>query len=346
MDSVVKILLSVFWLGLIPLCAGLSLNARKEEKENLEKSVLFGYFIMFALFEVMCVPATFLKVSFSHLCVVYEGTVLIWAVVSLIVKRKSMWNCLKNIQNDLCRIPFLGYVAFALIVVQIGVYIIGMATDADDAMYVATATTSLHTDGIFTHSCYSGTPTSVLLKRYVLSPFPIFLAFLSRVTGFHPTVMAHTILPVFLVSVCYFVYSLWGRKLFGGDRKSESLFLIFVSFVHMFSYYTVYTQGTFLLIRIWQGKAVLAAILLPALFYYGWLYFEEEKAGVLEWIQLCFLMTSCCLVSSMGIMLAPIMLGILALVCGLPRWRWKRIAAACFSCLPSMILALVYLVLP
>lgn len=344
MGSVVKILLSVLWLGIVPFCAGFSLD--REREGNLAKPVLSGYFVMFALFEVMCVPATFLNISFSDLCFGYGSVVLVWAIVSLAIKRKRMWNCLKNFFADLCHMPLLGYVALALIAVQIGAYIIGTATDADDAMYVATATTSLHTDGIFTHNCYSGRPSSVLPKRYVLSPFPIFLAFLSRVTGFHPTVMAHTILPIFLVSACYLVYSLWGRKLSGDDRKSQSLFLIFVSLVHMFSYYTVYTQGTFLLIRIWQGKAVLAAMLLPALFYYGWLYFEEEKTGILEWLRLCFLMTSCCLVSSMGIMLAPIMLGILALVCGLPKWRWKRIGSAFFSCLPSMILALVYLVLP
>lgn len=346
MGSVVKILLSVLWLGIVPFCAGLSLDRSKEEKENLVKPVLSGYFVMFALFEVMCVPAAFLRIPFSRLCTAYEGVVIIWAVVSLVIKRKRMWNCVKNFFADLRDMPLLGYVALILIALQIGIYILGMATDADDAMYVAAATTSLHTDGIFSYSCYSGRFTSVLPKRYVLSPFPIFLAFLSRVTGFHPTVMAHTILPVFLVSVCYFVYNLWGRKLFDDDRKSESLFLIFISLVHMFSYYTVYTQGTFLLIRIWQGKAVLAAILLPAVFYYGWMYFEQKKIGILEWLRLFFLMTSCCLVSSMGIMLAPIMLGFVALVCGLPGWKWKRICTACLSCLPSMVLALVYLVLP
>ena len=346
MDSVVKILFAVFWLGIIPFCVGVVLEREKEEKESLAKSVLFGYFVMFALFEVLCVPAAFLKISFSRLCLVYAGIVLIWAILSFLIKRKRIWNCLKSFQKGLSGMTFLWCVALLLIAVQIGVYVVGMATDADDAMYVASATTSLHTDGIFSYSCYSGRPVSVLPKRYVLSPFPIFLAFLSKMTGFHPTVMAHTILPVFLVAACYFVYSLWGRKLFDGDKKAESLFLIFVSLVHIFSYYTVYTQGTFLLIRIWQGKAVLAAMLLPVLLYYGWMYFEKEKIGILEWLQLLFLMTSCCLVSSMGIMLAPIMLGFVAVVCGFTRRRWKRIGSALLSCLPSVILALVYLVLP
>ena len=344
MDSVVKILLSILWLGMVPFCIGLSLERKNKEKENLAKSVLSGYFVMFALFEVLCVPAAFLRTSFSHLCLVYAGIVLLWTILSLFIKR--MKNYGKHFWGDLFHMPFLWYVALILIAVQIGIYLVGMATDADDAMYVAAATTSLHTDGIFSFSCYSGRFTSVLPKRYVLSPFPIFLAFLSRVTGFHPTVMAHTVLPVFLVTACYLVYGLWGKKLFGGDRKAESIFLIFVSLLHIFSYYTVYTQGTFLLIRIWQGKAVLAAILLPAVFYYGWMYFEQKKIGILEWLRLFFLMTSCCLVSSMGIMLAPIMLGFVALVCGLPGWKWKRICTACLSCLPSMVLALVYLVLP
>lgn len=346
MGSVVKLLLSVLWLGILPFCIGFSLDGNEEEKEGPAKHVLTGWFVMFALFEVLCVPAAFLRISFSRVCLIFAGIILILTIASLIIKRKRAGSCLKNFWKELTHTPFLGYVALGLIAVQIGMYVVGMATDADDAMYVAAAETALHTDGIFSYSCYSGRFTSVLPKRYVLSPFPIFLAFLSRMTGFHPTVMAHTVLPVFLVTGCYFVYRLWGRRLFGGDRKSESLFLIFVSLVHMFSYYTVYTQGTFLLIRIWQGKAVLAAVLLPALFYYGRMYFEEETIGILKWLRMLCLMTSCCLVSSMGIMLAPIMLGLVALVCGLPGWRWKRIGTVFLSCLPSMILALIYLVLP
>ena len=125
MDSVVKILLSIVWLGMVPFCIGLSLERKNKEKENLAKSVLSGYFVMFALFEVLCVPAAFLRTSFSHLCLVYAGIVLLWTILSLLIKR--MKNYGKHFWGDLFHMPFLWYVALILIAVQIGIYLVGMA---------------------------------------------------------------------------------------------------------------------------------------------------------------------------------------------------------------------------
>ena len=135
-----------------------------------------------------------------------------------------------------------------------------------------------------------------------------------------------------------------GRRLFQGDMKSTGMFLCFLSLIHIFSYYSVYTQGTFMLIRIWQGKAVLAALLLPAVFYFGMRVFQgESKSG--DWMGLLLLMVSCSLVSSMGIMLAPVMLGIFGILYGLLKKQWKRLGLAVLCTLPCLVCAAVYIVL-
>lgn len=340
-----KLVLVIIWFVLIPFCVGLSLTGKKSfENNSFWMNMLLGYFGMFALFQVLCVPMTFMKISFTTLCLCYGGMMFVWAAAALIAQRKRVFKCSVGHAVQIGKMPVIMWIALLLIAVQIAVYVVGMSTDQDDALYVAVASTSIETDGIFTHNCYTGRMSQYLPKRYVLSPFPVFLGFISQAVQLHPTVVAHTIMPVFLVAIAYAAYSLLGRKLFQEDLRATGLFLCFLSLVHMFSYYSVYTQGTFMLIRIWQGKATLAAVLLPMVFYLAWQIFTE-KSGWREWLWLLLLMLSSCLVSSMGIMLAPVMLGILALVLGIFRRQWKSVFFAFLCCLPCAAYAGIYLIM-
>ncbi len=63
------------------------------------------------------------------------------------------------------------------------------------------------------------------------------------------------------------VYALIGRNLFHGDKEKTGYFLILVTMLTIFSGYSERTSGLFLLIRLWQGKAFLAGILLPLTLY-------------------------------------------------------------------------------
>lgn len=117
-----------------------------------------------------------------------------------------------------------------------------------------------------------------------------------------------------------------------------------VSMVHLFSYYSIYTQGTFLLLRIWQGKAFLAAVLLPGIFY-SVLCLNEKTAGKAERGLLAVLALSACLVSSMGIMLAPMMIGLLGIISTCMYRQWKKMVFLAACCIPSLCYAAVYILI-
>lgn len=340
---IIKFCLVLGWFVVVPFVLGLLFTEKIEGKrDSFFLAVLCGYTLMFALFELICVPAIFLKNSFTVLCLIYGGLVGVLFLWSLVNNRKRIFTASILHVKQIKTVPLIMWLALILIGIQAGAYVVGMATDLDDSLYVATATTTMESNQLFVVDCYTGRILRSLPERYVLSPFPIFLAFLSKVTGFHPTIMAHTIQPVFFLSLSYGVYYLLGEKLFKGDKKSTGLFLCFVSIITMFSYYSVYTQGTFALIRIWQGKALLAAMLLPFLFYFAWNVLEQNlgKAG---YLQILCLMTACCLVSSMGIMLAPVMLGILTLLLGVFQRQWKKTLCLMGCCIPCVVCAGLYL---
>ena len=67
------------------------------------------------------------------------------------------------------------------------------------------------------------------------------------------------------------------------------------------------------MVRLWQGKAILAAILIPMLVYLCLTIVMKEKADY-SWGLMLMANLSCCLVSSMGIILAPLLIGSFAVV--------------------------------
>ena len=236
------------------------------------------------------------------------------------------------------------WLAFLLVAIQMGAYVFGMATDLDDAFYVATATTTLETNGMFTYDAYTGMLASYLPARYVFAPFPILLAFYSDMVHMHAAVVAHTVEPVFFLLISYLVYWKIGRKLFDKDDQKVGLFLLFLVLIQMFSYYSVYTQGTFLSIRIWQGKALLASFVLPAIFLQAKECMETNRMCG-PWMTLFLMMTSACLVSGMGIMLAPIMLGLMTLLYAVKDRNRENIKRAVICCLPNVICAAAYVII-
>ena len=97
-------------------------------------------------------------------------------------------------------------------------------------------------------------------------------------------------------------------------------------------------------IRIWQGKACLASVFLPLLLYLGCCIILEKQREY-TWLLLLMADISCCLLSSMGIILACIMLVVL-MVMGLVRFRsLEKAACTALCCLPSLILGAIYIVI-
>lgn len=96
------------------------------------------------------------------------------------------------------------------------------------------------------------------------------------------------------------------------------------------------------MVRLWQGKALLAAAFLPLLFYLC-ISILLEKEPSHPWFLLILANISCCLLSSMGIILAPLMTGCFLAVCLLLTRKWKRVLLGLMCCLPSILLGILYI---
>ena len=338
-----KGLMILLWLFILPFLAGGVFSAGGTENIFFRKTFLSGYLLLFALFELLTVPMTYLHLPFHVLVWIFAAVSILLAGIGLIRQRTEIWNCLIKLPSSI-RPDWTMLIAFAVILVQTAVTVLCWHSDADDSFYVGTATTTVATDRIFEVDAYTGELYESFPSRYVLSPFPIWVAFISRVIQMHPATTAHTVLPLALIPLAYVVYSLIGEMFFPKDKKKQGVFLLAMGVIMMSSWYSVYTPGTFLLVRIWQGKAVLASTILPAVFYLCSRLLVLKNSQK-DWVVLVCAMTAGFMVSTMGIMLPVLCVAVVGFLFGLLKKNWGGLIRSILACVPNLIFAVLYLVI-
>ena len=349
MSMLIKGGLAFFWLVLIP--PALSGLLPLSRKAGIPERFLYGWLLLLSLAELLTLPALFIRFSFHTLGGIYGAVLLAGSAAGLLricsrlrTAGTGRFSVLAQIKN----VSLFTWIAVLLILLQIAAVMLLGHRDQDDAFYLATATTTLRSNKILRINPYSGYPYHAWPRRYVLSPFPVFLACISWLSGsLHPAILGHMLLPGVFLTMAYLVLSLFARRWFGEDSEKRGIFLLICVFLIWFSGNSVYRSEVFLLVRSWQGKAVLAGVMLPLLFYLELSFFRPTHTGkqFSSWLFLFLGHLSCCLLSSMGIMLAPLMTG-LFLLQALPRRETRKLVLpGILSMLPCLCLGIVYLLL-
>ena len=343
MNLLIKGILAGFWLIIVPAASGVPF-LRKKDRYTPGECFLTGYLFLFALAEVMILAAYYLRTSLHVLVQCYAAAAGLAALCGIICLRKQAGRLAEDIKCSVREASPYFWCALILIFMQMCILVVYTHFDADDAFYVATATTAVQTDSIFAINPYTGfSYGNYIPSRYILSPFPIFLAVVSRLCGgLHPAITAHTVFPPVFQMLSYMVLYQIGRRWFRSDSMRRGIFLFLAAALNCFTSYSVYNAGTFQMVRIWQGKALLASAFLPLLFFLSLSIVMEEKPEY-PWLLLFLANTSCCLLSSMGILLAPLVQGIFLLFALFRFKNPKRLLQGILCCMPSLILGVIYL---
>lgn len=282
---------------------------------------LCGQMLLWAAFQFIAVPCICLRMTFSTLFWLYTALVLVLFAVGIRVlrcqhclcrnakrKRRSI-ESVKLWFNESGASVFL-VIAFLVIVYQMCVYIFGMHLDEDDARWIAEANDALVKNRMLLHNPatgeYIGRFTGEMVKD-VFSPWSMYMAWLSRATGIRVAVIAHTIYPPILLGLSYCAYYEIGCQLFKG-KDERGLFLLMVSIINLFMGGNTHTQSVFTLTRIWQGKAVVAAVVIPAVLCM--VLRVQADSGIKDWVIMVLAGISCCLFSGMGIAIGFLVLSV------------------------------------
>ncbi|MGN0361339.1 MAG: DUF6077 domain-containing protein [Bilifractor sp.] len=335
---------------LLPLLCGSVLTDllqvyRGSPGRRLILSLVAGNLVMWAAFEAVTVPLIFLHADFRI-------AILFWAVClgafvtvySLAHKRLPLalvqGRGLRNagISGDR-RTLFLLILFLAVIVFQCVIYFFSGHFDDDDSRFVAHSVYTWKTNRMLTENPATGELNlggwnGDYLKD-VFSPWMIYIALIARLTGIHPAIIAHTILPVVLLVLSYMVWYLAGSELFENDKRKTILFGFLIGVLQLFFAGSGSTQSEFALLRIWQGKAVVAGLGIPLL-QYAFLYLYRNQEDERFYWMLLAADWACCLLSGMGIILSTAMIGMYSLWYVIAFRKWKMIWKVPVVLLPSI----------
>lgn len=285
MAGIYSFCMLLLWLLAVPVCLGLPFAGMGTEsgKKRTGTALVCGYMVMWALFQA--VALVFILTTGSFDAVVYGFAFLAGAAAlagggwTLYYRFKMKRT--RKVQNQKhlpWKIPnkqerfkaCMGLAVWcifgALVLYQVAMSGMLAFADGDDAFYIPVSAAAEASGKMYRTVPYTGESTQ-LDVRHGLAPFPIWIAFLSRVSGIHATILAQSILGAVLLLLCYLIYSRIAVLLFDGQEEGIPYFMLFVSLLLMFGNYSFYTTETFLMTRTSQGKAVLGSLIIPFLFW-------------------------------------------------------------------------------
>ncbi len=386
MQTAISIVIIFIWMLPIPAAVGVICTAMSgRQKRSLTFAWVSGQIVLWAIFQLVSVPGIlkqweirnrFGKTAFEYLLEGYSGLGIGLAAVGILIglfrflagRRKTsalrsagkirseeddgteeniLFSCsaFRLTQRRFAQI--LWGIFVILLVLQLVMAATMTYRDEDDAFYVAVASITEESNGMFEKPPYTGGSTR-LDARHGLAPFSIWMAFLARVSGIPAVSVAHICVPMMSILLAYSIYYLIGQKLVRG-KETLPLYMVLVELLILFGDVSRYTSENFLLARSRQGKATLGSIVVPIIIYLMLEIMErmqeQKKIQLIWWILLMAAVTTGCLCSTLGAVVVCVLVGLGALCSALCYSRPLVLLPFFLCCMPAVCYAYLYLIL-
>lgn len=355
----ISVLLNILFLLVIPILFGAAVVSLIGIDKGLINSYVTGFLTMMAICELIAVPCAFFKMSFTVVVIVFFVVVTAAVLWCGIKKQLLTTMSMRSVKTRLISYSIIEYIALAIMLIVFCVIIVNSiqlySIDQDDSRFIVSASDMLRTDKMFladpnTGIVYSNWPYGVDAAKDIISPHAVFCAIMSGVTLTDTTLFMHSIYPIFLYVIALLIYySLISELIEGMDSLKANvhkdfykfLFLTVLFIITLFHYSTRNTREAVFLVRLWQGKAILAAIILPALLWILYRIHRHHEKGY--YVLLFITSLAGCLTSSMATLLVPLVIGIYGLVYGIAKKSIRMSFCIWLSAVIPMILALLSL---
>lgn len=350
---ILQIIMLIILLGLAPIGTGLLINSGLgEENRSVGITYICGFLILLAVFQLITVPIVFVDPwGFDWIVKIFTSVTTILTGIG-IIHVLHLWRRGKTIFSK--RDGFVSKskeeklqwgIAILLILFQVFMAVTYASFDGDDAYYVAQSVITQETNTLYRILPYTGRTTS-LDMRHSMAVFPIWIAYIARMTGIHATILSHTILPIVLIPFTYGIYYEIGKKMFAEKKEYLPIYMMFLCILHIFGNVSIYSNATFLLMRTWQGKSMLANVVIPAVFMVLlWLFEgepEKRKDRTGLWFMLFIINIVAAMMSTASVFLNTILIGVMAVVFTIKEKNIKILIQMALSCIPCAVYALLY----
>lgn len=332
------VLVVPFLLGMLPV------RHMSKLQQTPAMSYICGWFVSFSVFELVAVPFIILEQRFTLVVAVYTAVLALLLGLSVWKGRHVLSGFRDQLQN-FARLSIPAKAGWIVVLMMIGAQMAAAVFleyyDGDDAYYIAEAVTVDAFDSMYLRDNYTGYlyPLDV---RHALSPVPVYLAWLSRLSGIHAAVIAHSVLSVVWLMLMYCIYAQIGKRLLWNRRTYRPVFLFFVTLWYAFGNISLYTAETFIMTRTWQGKGLMAGIVLPALFL-CLIYLAQEITNRGMWMMFICVNVSAVFATSVSFMLVPTVVGAASVLIGIKNRSIGCMIKVFACCIPCLLLAGVYI---
>lgn len=358
MSFVIGIIILFFICGLLPFALGfLPVSFQFPGHKSLTAVWVAGWISMLAICELVMVPFVVLQLSFTMTAYTFSAVLFIVAVVSIVISRKDIIRCydlflgnsgektddIVTKDNQGKGILFLKTLVLLIILVQLVASVFMQYLDGDDSFYIAASLTAQHTDTMYIFNPYMGAHGQLDL-RHALSPIPMFLAWLSSVSGIHITVMCHSVISIFLITLRCCVAYLLAYELFSDAAKNRWLFMLFINIWYLFGNVSIYAAESFAYTRTWQGKSIFPNIIIPCLFTYL-LMIAKDTTYLGEWCMVFLLTLAGICTTSVAIFLMPILTLVAVIFIAIMQKRLLVLAQSLACLLPGAFFGMLYIFL-
>lgn len=359
MNIIIKCLMILAIMVIIPMTFGDNLCQLAKWEDSLASKYIIGNIFLWAIFQLLSVPMIYLKMPFHNLLYTYSLVIIVLFILSLvwliifykrnnekkISLKKRVYNLFKA-SSGLRKIMMwiLSLIMIISIAFQISQYVFLAHRDNDDSRFVVNACDAYEQDAMYTINYKSGEPEeNITVERDLTSPWSMYVAWQAKVVHIYPTILFHTVLPIFLILMGYSVIWMLGYKYFKRDIFYTIIFTMSVSIINNFFNLSVYTSSTFFLVRIWQGKAIVAGIMIPLLMYlYYRIYRHNDE--IITYFILFITNISMCLLSGAGILLSPIMNVSYGISYAFSKKKMSIFFGMLLACVPSVFYGVIYIV--
>lgn len=305
---------------------------------------VLGQITVFAIIEVLAVPMILLRLPFDVLYwsfIILVTVIIVIGIKKFIGKNKSKIPSIKKYVKSMSPFAIIMFTLMILIILaQFFVYFFGQHLDEDDARWLAEANDAIEYGDMMTRHFSTGDYQGMFTyAKDVTSPWAMMWAILARTLHTRTSIAVHTVYASFELLVMYMIYYLIARELFN-KKESRFVFVFFAAVINMFYAGTRYTQSVFSMVRIWQGKATVAAIIIPLILYI--FICINKRNDLSDWLKLPIICCGSCLMSGMGVSLSAIMIMIYGLYNVIAYKNIKRLPLLILTVAPSVVFSLIY----
>lgn len=208
-------------------------------------------------------------------------------------------------------------------------------SDADDSFYVSNVLLFSTEKQLNLYDSSFGNSSFGTVPMYDFQIWESYLSVLCRIFSIKASIMCHFVMVPILFIIAVSAMLMLGDSLFQ-NKSNSALFTCILLGIYVMQGYSVYSKGSFLLSRIWQGKAVYLHIVIPVTI--AIMLLNIQKSNKIIWLLLAMLTLAGIALNPTSMYVLGFQILFMGIVITIYKKNWKNI----INLLPSILIVGIF----